>query len=163
MATYTSFIFAAACVLSLVLGTPTLPRTRRDSSPLNYELPGNATNVLTAPITTGFDCEGRVYGYYADVQNNCEIFHICFPYVDSDFVIKNRMFSFVCGQGLVFDQLRLVCSRAANALPCQAAENFYTINNYFGRVDLKFGEDEIPEIPKQDFTVQTFNDLRQNL
>lgn len=53
-------------------------------------------------------CDERVYGYYVDTENSCQVFHVCYPYVDVDLLIKVRMFSFICGEGLVFDQSRLV-------------------------------------------------------
>lgn len=49
-----------------------------------------------------------MYGYYADVDNECQVFHVCHPYVDGDLLVKLRMFSFICGPGLVFDQEKLV-------------------------------------------------------
>lgn len=52
-----------------------------------------------------------MYGFYADPENACQIFHVCYPYVDADLIVKLRMFSFICGPGLVFDQEKLVRGR----------------------------------------------------
>ena len=35
-------------------------------------LPAGSDDVLTSPYVDGFSCEGQAYGYFADVQNNCE-------------------------------------------------------------------------------------------
>ncbi|XP_064111837.1 U-scoloptoxin(01)-Cw1a-like isoform X2 [Macrobrachium nipponense] len=139
-----------------------LPRTRRDSTPLEYELPGNATAVLRTPLQTGFLCDQRVYGYYADQDNNCQVFHVCYPYVDVDLLIKFRMFSFICGPGLVFDQSKLVCDYPEASIPCEAASQYYDINNFFGRVDLQFREGQTPDAIPQDFEIKTFAELAES-
>ena len=36
-------------------------------------LPAGSDDVLTSPYVDGFSCEGQAYGYFADVQNNCEV------------------------------------------------------------------------------------------
>ncbi|KAK8404204.1 hypothetical protein O3P69_000342 [Scylla paramamosain] len=146
-----------ACVSSL-------PRVRRDSTPEEYELPANATAILGRGVRTGFVCDGKVYGFYADPDNACQIFHLCYPYVDADLVVKLRMFSFICGPQLVFDQEKLVCDFPENSLPCEAAPSFYSINNFFGRVELNFREGPPPPLPEQpDFQLQTFGEFRQVL
>ncbi len=40
-------------------------------------LPGGSEDILTNPYVDSFSCEGQAYGYYAVVDNACEIFHIC--------------------------------------------------------------------------------------
>ena len=115
-----------------------LPRQRRDSTSLRFELPSNASIVLGG-IQTGFDCTDLPYGYYADESNACAIFHVCLPYIDHD-VFITRHFSFLCGEGTVFDQERLVCDFPENALPCSEAAAFRKSNEYFGRVETNFLE-----------------------
>ena len=42
-------------------------------------LPAGSDAVLSSPYVDSFSCEGQAYGYFADVQNNCEvslIFHL---------------------------------------------------------------------------------------
>ena len=36
-------------------------------------LPGGSEDILSAPYTDSFSCEGQAYGYYADIDNNCEV------------------------------------------------------------------------------------------
>jgi hypothetical protein len=44
-----------------------------------YELPDGVADILQFPIRSTFDCTNRPYGYYADVDNDCKIFHVCYP------------------------------------------------------------------------------------
>ncbi|XP_066978994.1 uncharacterized protein [Macrobrachium rosenbergii] len=130
-----SWLIAGLAVLGVASALPRL--VKRDSSPFAYELASNAS-VIVGPINTGFDCSGRQYGYYADQANNCQIFHICYPYEDPDGNFFTRMFSFFCGEGTIFDQSTLTCNFPQFALPCEAAAGLYNINDYFGRTDLQF-------------------------
>ena len=52
-----------------------------------------------------FTCEGKVYGYYADVANECQIFHICYPVTYADGVEEMLKWSFICPNGTIFDQV----------------------------------------------------------
>jgi len=131
----------AACLVSAVSA---VPRVRRDSTPELFELPSNAS-VVVGDISYGFDCTDRQFGYYADVSNNCQIFHLCMPYEDSEGTPQLRMWSFLCGVGSIFDQAQLVCNYPTDSLPCEEAESFYSINDYFGKEDVQFREDEAQE------------------
>nr|XP_027229924.1 uncharacterized protein LOC113821610 [Penaeus vannamei] len=106
-----------ALVAVLVGVAAALPglRLRRDSSPLRFELPSNASLVL-GRINTGFDCAELPYGYYADTSNDCALFHVCLPYIDNNVYIT-RHFSFMCGEGTMFDQERLVCAFPRRPFP----------------------------------------------
>ena len=53
-----------------------------------------------------FTCDGRVYGYYADVANECQIFHICYPVTYADGIEEMLKWSFICPAGTIFDQVR---------------------------------------------------------
>ena len=44
-----------------------------------YEFSADAETLLIQPLVREFSCEGRDYGYYADIANNCQVFHICWP------------------------------------------------------------------------------------
>ncbi|KAF2369091.1 Chitin binding domain, partial [Trinorchestia longiramus] len=125
----------ASVLLGVALAA--VPRVRRDSTPELYELPSNASIILGG-INQGFDCGGRNFGYYADQGNNCQIFHVCMPYEDSEGVPQLRMWSFLCGVGSVFDQATLTCNYPESALPCGEAESYYGINDYFHLEDEEF-------------------------
>lgn len=45
----------------------------------SFLLAAGSQSILSSPVRTSFSCIGRDYGYFADVENNCEIFHICVP------------------------------------------------------------------------------------
>merc|ERR1739849_66336 len=41
--------------------------------------------ILTNPYDPeSYSCEGQAYGYYADVNTGCEVFHICMPIEDNE-------------------------------------------------------------------------------
>ncbi|XP_068231360.1 GATA zinc finger domain-containing protein 14-like isoform X1 [Palaemon carinicauda] len=102
--------------------------------PLN--LPSGASALLGS-ISTSFTCADRPYGYYADQQNSCRVFHVCNPYLFSDGKVQNYQYSFMCGEGTVFDQNELTCKEEYDATPCQEADNFYFRNEQFGRPEDK--------------------------
>lgn len=72
-------------------------------------------------IRTSFSCDGLGYGYYADPDNDCKIFHICQSFKMSDGSIYNNHWSFVCGNQTVFNQVSLSCSHPEDAVPCESA------------------------------------------
>ncbi|XP_066986769.1 probable protein phosphatase DDB_G0279461 [Macrobrachium rosenbergii] len=100
--------------------------------PLN--LPSGAT-LLLGRISSSFSCADRPYGYYADQENSCRVFHICNPALFSDGKIETYQYSFMCGEGTVFDQDELTCKVEYDATPCQEAANFYFRNEQFGRLE----------------------------
>jgi len=112
--------------------------TLGDSTPDSYELPSNATVVNGGPIVTGFSCDGLQYGFYADLANDCRVFHVCYPFMDSEGFIRTRMWSFICGLDTIFNQEALVCDHPDDAVPCEDAPQYYDVNDLFGREDLPF-------------------------
>ncbi|XP_045132362.1 U-scoloptoxin(01)-Cw1a-like [Portunus trituberculatus] len=125
-------VAVAAALLCVVAG---------DSSPSDFELPSNSTVINGGPIVTGFSCDGLPYGYYADVNNGCRIFHVCYPYLDAEQFLRTRMFSFICGLGAVFNQEALVCDHAEHSIPCEDSPNYYdSSNGYFGQTEVNFRE-----------------------
>lgn len=105
-------------------------RHKRQS--LAYVLPAGAEEVV-GDIKTTFTCSGKPYGYYADTDNECEIFHICNPLVFPDGRTETFTFSFFCGNQTIFNQETLVCTYPEEAIPCQDAALFYIINDNFGK------------------------------
>lgn len=96
-------------------------------------------------IVDEFTCDGRPYGYYADVANDCQLFHICYPVQYPDGGEEIFKWSFICPNQTIFDQASLVCSFPLDALPCEEAPNFFegpeSINSRFGRVDEENNDD----------------------
>lgn len=85
-------------------------------------------------LRTTFSCEGLGYGYYADPDNDCKIFHVCQSFRMSDGSIYNNHWSFICGNQTVFNQVTLSCSHPEDAVPCENVKDFYHVNDYFGDV-----------------------------
>ncbi|QQP52927.1 Uncharacterized protein FKW44_005225, partial [Caligus rogercresseyi] len=71
-------------------------------SPTAYQFAADAELYLSSPVQTTFSCDGQPYGYYADVDNNCQIFHICLP-IEDDLgqIIETAQYSFICGNATV--------------------------------------------------------------
>ncbi|KAF2346659.1 Chitin binding domain [Trinorchestia longiramus] len=102
-----------------------------------YQLPAGMEDLFRGrSLIQTFSCEGRRYGYYADTDNNCQIFHVCLPIEDDvGQAVETAHFSFVCGNETIFDQSTLTCESSSYALPCDEAENFYdVVNSEFGKV-----------------------------
>ncbi|TRY68672.1 hypothetical protein TCAL_03242 [Tigriopus californicus] len=101
-----------------------------------YQFPSEAESILsTVPVVESFTCEGQAYGYYADVANNCEVFHICLPIEDdAGAVIEYAQWSFVCGNGTIFDQQTLTCNYPTDAFPCEEAASLYGAVE-FGKIE----------------------------
>ncbi|XP_045595618.1 U-scoloptoxin(01)-Cw1a isoform X2 [Procambarus clarkii] len=100
-----------------------------------YQLPANV-ELLKSQIITSFNCLGRPYGYYADVANDCAIFHVCYPVNDEiGNIVEEAQFSFICGNQTIFSQESLTCSTPQEAFPCAQAESLYDASNAdFGRI-----------------------------
>lgn len=79
--------YASMPIATATTTTTTTSRTTKlapeESTVYNHRLsrltlPSNATSIRS-DITDNFSCVGRSYGYYADVENDCQIFHVCLP------------------------------------------------------------------------------------
>ncbi|KAG1714788.1 hypothetical protein GQR58_000862 [Nymphon striatum] len=105
--------------------------------PHRYNLPPGAKDIL-ADIKETFRCEGRSYGYYADTDNNCQIYHVCNPIKDwSGKVVSMQHYSFICNTGTVFSQLTRTCTWPHVAPPCGNSKDHFDINDDFGKVEPK--------------------------
>ncbi|XP_044757859.1 uncharacterized protein LOC123316014 [Coccinella septempunctata] len=62
--------------------------------------PGLDFPVLTAIPKTSFSCRDIETGYYADLETNCQVFHIC---------EDGKKTSFLCPNGTIFQQSDLIC------------------------------------------------------
>ena len=70
-------------------------------------LPSNASAIRNNIVDT-FSCDGKIYGYYADVDNECQLFHICYPVELADGTKQTFKWSFICPEQTIFNQVRLV-------------------------------------------------------
>ncbi|XP_076034850.1 uncharacterized protein LOC143021327 [Oratosquilla oratoria] len=101
-----------------------------------FNLPAGAS-LLMGQIDISFACGDRPYGFYADEANNCQIFHVCNPYLFDDGRIETHQYSFMCGEGRVFDQSELTCVDQFAAIPCAESSFFHSRNEEFGRPEEK--------------------------
>lgn len=70
---------------------------------------------------TSFDCKTQAFpGYYADVEAQCQVFHVC---------ALNRTYDFLCPNGTIFSQESLVCVWW-NQFDCQSAPGLFGNNAY---------------------------------
>ncbi|KAF5304843.1 hypothetical protein FQR65_LT07860 [Abscondita terminalis] len=97
-------------------------------------LPSNATSIRSE-ISDSFSCEGRSYGYYADTDNDCQIFHVCMPFVYSDSRRQTFKWSFICPDETVFNQEIFTCVNADESIDCMESPKFYSLNLNFGDND----------------------------
>ncbi|XP_018023120.1 U-scoloptoxin(01)-Cw1a-like [Hyalella azteca] len=109
------------------------------SARMAYELSAGYDTVLSAPLQTTFSCDDLPYGYYADTDNNCEVFHVCLPIADEiGALVETAHFSFICGNETVFSQDSLTCTYRDEAFPCDQARTLYDLSNAeFGRIPEK--------------------------
>lgn len=52
------------------------------SARMAYQLPADAVALVRNSVREVFSCQNRAFGYYADVANDCRIFHVCQPIAD---------------------------------------------------------------------------------
>ncbi|KAK7084001.1 hypothetical protein SK128_025754, partial [Halocaridina rubra] len=106
------------------------------SARMAYQLPADFEFIMSAPLQTTFTCEDLPYGYYADVDNNCELFHVCLPIADDiGALVETAHFTFVCGNQTVFSQESLTCAHQEEAFPCSEARTLFELSNAdFGRI-----------------------------
>lgn len=93
---------------------------------------------------TAFTCEDKVTGgYYADVEADCQLFHVCVQVSEYEF----QDFHFLCPNDTVFDQQHLVCTNWFE-VDCHAQLAFFT--NDFGIKRDSFEDEDINEGTTQD-------------
>lgn len=126
----------AIFLLGLVALVWSTPLVKRQAGPGSYVLPSGA-ELIVANIKSSFSCANRIYGYYADTDNNCQVFHVCVPIEDTQgAIIDTAIYSFFCGNQTVFDQQNLVCADPTVAVPCGSAASLYDeVNRNFGITD----------------------------
>ncbi|XP_042885746.1 allergen Asp f 7 homolog isoform X2 [Penaeus japonicus] len=80
-------------------------------------LPYPSYNAI--PPGLGFTCTGRLDGYYADPEAQCQVWHWCVPGGDK--------YSFLCPVQTLFNQATRTCDWWYN-VDCQAATSLYANN-----------------------------------
>ncbi|XP_054711516.1 uncharacterized protein LOC129221096 [Uloborus diversus] len=71
---------------------------------------------------TRFSCKNKINGgYYADIETDCQMYHVCSR--DKDGVMRSTRF--LCGNGTVFDQRQLVCQDYRRVQRCKESRKYY--------------------------------------
>ncbi|XP_003747791.1 uncharacterized protein LOC100903811 [Galendromus occidentalis] len=94
-------------------------------------LPDGA-ELLIGNLYTSFRCPNQ-YGYFADAEMDCKVFHVCNPVAHPNGLQEVQQFSFLCGNQTIFDQLSLSCAYPEDAIPCQTARTFFYLNGRLGQ------------------------------
>merc|ERR1719510_292243 len=88
-------------------------------------IPGDDYPIFAEVPDTSFVCDGLVEGgYYADVEAECQVFHIC----GNDGNGGLTKYSFLCPNGTLFNQQYFVCDWWFN-VDCSLAEEFWSLND----------------------------------
>jgi len=89
-------------------------------------LPSGASRTVPN-IRVSFSCVGRRYGYFADIENNCQLFHICNPSVAPNGEPVVYQYTNFCPANTRFDQQALSCLplNSPTLLPCSESLRFY--------------------------------------
>merc|ERR1712048_543643 len=118
-------------------------------------IPGDDYPIFAEVPETSFVCDGLVEGgYYADVEAECQVFHIC----GNDGNGGLTKYSFLCPNGTIFQQQYFVCDWWFN-VDCSLAEELYSLNdivaaeqNSFSPSSYEEEEEEEGEENYSDFT-----------
>lgn len=124
--------FAVAVVVIAAAAVTARTRSKREA----YDLPDGA-ELIVGSIKTTFECPAK-NGYFADVDNECLIFHVCNVVTYPDGKTEVQQFSFFCGNQTMFNQLTLTCAFPEDAVPCQNAPDFFYVNDNIGIPDAPF-------------------------
>ena len=109
-----------------------------------FDLPNGANDIIKElPINDTFTCEDREYGYYGDIANNCQLFHVCLP-IEDNFgeIVEFKQWTFLCSNGTMFDQQTLSCNFPSDSYPCELSEDLY------GTVQFGVVEDVLKKIKR---------------
>ncbi|KYN19671.1 hypothetical protein ALC57_08147, partial [Trachymyrmex cornetzi] len=99
-----------------------------DLSDIRKNVPGEPGIDYPAYMTlpqTGFTCEGRSRGYYADEAAGCQVFHVCHDVLVS---------SFLCPIGSTFSQKLLTCDWWTK-VDCSSTKRYLEVNRNSYQID----------------------------
>ena len=86
-------------------------------------LPSDSESIRSNIIDSEFTCNDRQPGYYADIDNDCQIFHRC---VED----PKAIYSFICPEQTIFNQKALVCVwNNSMDFDCEDSDDYYDESN----------------------------------
>jgi len=97
--------------------------------------------ILDKIPATKFTCNGRIDGYYADLETRCQVFHVCSK-LPGDQYIQN---SFLCPNGTIFQQETFSCQWWPD-VECALSTEFYELNARIGIAPQSGASSSIKEI-----------------
>ncbi|XP_064487302.1 uncharacterized protein LOC135399380 [Ornithodoros turicata] len=100
-----------------------------------YELPDGA-DIIVGPTLATFECVRS--GYYADVDNDCQVFHVCNELTYASGRKVMQQYSFFCPNLTIFNQLTLTCGYPEESVPCINAPDFFYVNDNIGIEQAEF-------------------------
>ncbi|XP_034234061.1 vegetative cell wall protein gp1-like [Thrips palmi] len=111
---------AAVCLLALLVSQSGAQfKSRRVNNP---DIPASS-----------FSCVGRHNGYYADVETDCQVYHMC---------LDRQQFSYQCPNTTRFQQRMMICDHWYQ-VDCPSAPLAYSANLLIGQRNTPFvGDDE---------------------
>ncbi|EEC07400.1 U-scoloptoxin(01)-Cw1a [Ixodes scapularis] len=139
--------YAIIVVVGCIAAALALPRAKRAA----YELPDGA-ELIVGSIKTSFTCPAKI-GYFADVDNNCQIFHVCNVVPKDDGSAEVQQYSFFCGNQTVFNQFSLTCAFPEDAVACRSSPDFFYLNDRIGQEKVNLHDESdvqraLPLIPR---------------
>ena len=114
---------------------------------LTYSLPSGVEEFAPTAVTS-FRCNEQG-GYFADVETQCKLFHVCLPQELANGSRQVSQFTFACGNQTVFNQFSLTCAHPdvsadlrslqaeithfcsplkQDAIPCESSTEFFYLN-----------------------------------
>ncbi|XP_013783693.1 uncharacterized protein LOC106467860 [Limulus polyphemus] len=93
------------------------------------------TNLVLSPVGTQFSCVNKTYGYYADMEAACKVYHICNPYVTQYGQEQAVQYSFYCREERIFSQATLTCELPHQGIPCEQAYLYYPVPSSVANAD----------------------------
>ncbi|XP_043233351.1 secreted protein C-like [Amphibalanus amphitrite] len=111
-----SALLVSVCFCQILIGV-TLAQVKRQANS------GSSYPTYTSVPKTSFSCDQFGPGYYADLETDCQAFHVCHT---------DKVDSFICPPGTVFNQKVFVCDWWYN-VDCGASDQFYSLNSLIGR------------------------------
>jgi len=98
-------------------------------------------------IKITFSCVGRRYGYFADVDNNCQLFHICQPSTAANGAPVIYHYTKFCPNQTHFDQQVLSCVSLSHPTLTPCGHSL----QYFQQTETRFAENPVPFVHREVF------------
>jgi hypothetical protein len=128
-----AIIFVA---LFAVVYAASVSRSKREA----FVLPDGIEYYLSI-TRTNFQCTAA--GYYADVEADCRLFHVCVPQEFPDGKSVIEQYTFACGNQTQFNQFSLTCAHESEAVPCAQSADFFYLNERIGTNEFIHTDDDV--------------------